>query len=206
MKNLVIKTVVITLASIVGLMAIAFSVLSILAPKTTADIFDNLGAKNASIFLYQVEYEKTDDIQVLLDIIDKTYENQDTIRQEKYLEMLISRQDFNSFCSSSDKENLGKDNYSVTAKELYYAHYTSALFENFKFDKAIEVAKEFVKSNGYSQYNPLSVLLDEFSISFTNEQMNQIESAIKDAKCKNNEQKEYKNKDLKYIKYLNTLN
>ena len=46
----------------------------------------------------------------------------------------------------------------------------------------------------------------ELANKFIDEQVEKIEMAIKDAKSKNNEQKEYKNKDLNYIKILNTIN
>lgn len=206
MKNLIAKTVVITLASIVSLLAVAFGVLSILTPKTVADIFDNLGANNASIFLYQMNYEKTDDIQDLIDIVDKTYANQDSLRQEKYLDMLIAREDFNTFCLASDRESLGKDDFELTTKEYYYGYYVSVLYKNEKFNKALEIANDFVKTDGYTKFNPLSTLLDEYRFKFTDDQTAQLEKAIKDARCKNNEQKEYRNNDLQYIKILNTKN
>ena len=206
MKNLIVKTAVITLASIISLLAITFGALSIIMPKTVANIFDNLGAKGASIFLYQMDYERTDDIQDLIDIIDKTYANKDHFRQEKYLDMLIAREDFDSFCLTSDRESFGKDDCDITTKEYYYGYYASVLYQNAKFDKAIEIANEFVSLNGYTEFNPLTILLDEFCFKFTDEQVEKIEMAIKDAKSKNNEQKEYKNKDLNYIKILNTIN
>ena len=206
MKDLIVKTAVITLASIVSLLAITFGALSIITPKTVADIFDNLGAKGASIFLYQMNYERTDDIQDLISIIDKAYVNEDSSDQEKYLDMLITREDFNSFCSASDRENFGKDDYDITTKEFYYGYYVRVLYKNAQFDKAIEVSNEFVSSNGYTRFNPLTTLLDEFCFKFTDEQTDKIEMAIKEARSKDNEQKEYKNNDLKYIKILNTIN
>ena len=101
---------------------------------------------------------------------------------------------------------MGKDDYELTTKEYYYGYYASVLYKNEKFDKALEVANEIVKTNGYTKFNPLSTLLDEYRFKFTDEQTAQVEKAIKDARCKNNEQKEYRNNDLQYIKILNTLN
>ena len=161
--------------------------------------------KHWSIFLYQMNYDKTDDIQDLIDIVDKTYVNQDSVRQEKYLDMLINREDFNTFCSTSDREHLGKGDDSLTTKEYYYGYYASVLYENEKFDKALEVANEFVKTNGYTEFNPLRTLLDEFRFKFTDDEITQVEKSIKDVKCKNKEQKIFKSEDLNYIKILKTI-
>lgn len=104
MKKLVIKTVLITVAIVFALTALTFGAMSIFAPRSVAGFFDGVGGYSASVFFYEKEYVKTDDIDGLLFLIDKTCAKDDDERTVKYLEMLFDREDYNSFCEQKDKD------------------------------------------------------------------------------------------------------
>ena len=84
MKNLVIKTVVITLAAIVSLMAITFGALTVFTPKTLGGVFDGAGNYSAAVFFYDLQYEKTGDIEDLAVLIDESYGFGDKENAKKY--------------------------------------------------------------------------------------------------------------------------
>lgn len=123
MKKLVIKTAIITLASIVSIMAVAFGTLCVFMPKTVAGGFEKLGSKTASVFFYQKQYQKTNDIEDLIVVIDCAYSMEDYVLQEEYLKELINHKDFDAFCKQEDiKNNDGK-----ITKDYYLGYYKIVL-------------------------------------------------------------------------------
>ncbi len=191
MKNLVVKTVVITLVSIVGFVAITFGALCVFTPKTVANVFENLGSKTASVFFYELNYNRTNDINDLIEIIDKTFE--DTVTQEKYLNKLITREDFSDYCLLEDS---GLQSDKLSTKEYYYGYYVRVLIANGKFENAVSVASQFVSSNGYTKYNPLTVLVNDYLAQLNQTQKDALKLAIENAVCDNQQQVDYKNNDL----------
>ena len=123
MKNLVIKTAIITLASIVSIMAVTFGALCVFTPKTVAGIFENLGSKSASVFFYQKQYQKTNEIDDLIVVIDCAYLMEDLVLQEKYIKELINHDDFSSYCQKQDAENQGK----ISTQEYYEGYYDAVV-------------------------------------------------------------------------------
>jgi len=104
LKKLVIKTVLITVAALIGAMALTFGAMAIFAPRSVAGFFDGVGNYSASVFFYEKEYEKTDDIEDLVVIIGKALANDDNEKAEKYTKELLEREDFSSYCLECDKD------------------------------------------------------------------------------------------------------
>ena len=123
MKNLVVKTAIITLASIVSIMAVTFGALCAFMPKTVAGFFENLGSKTASVFFYQKQYQKTNKIDDLIVVIDCAYLMEDLVLQEKYIKELINHDDFSSYCQKQDAENQGK----ISTQEYYEGYYDAVV-------------------------------------------------------------------------------
>ncbi len=119
MKKLVLKTVLITLASIIGAALITFGAMSIFAPGTVAGFFDDLGNYSASVFFYEKEYIKSGDIDDLVVLIDKAYAENDGARTEEYLSELIGHKDFSDYCATKDAENSGGLSTEDYYNELY---------------------------------------------------------------------------------------
>jgi len=173
LKSLVIKTILITLASVIGALMVIFGALCLFAPATVAGFFDDVGNYSASVFFYEKEYERTGDINGIVLLIDKSYGQRDSIGEEKYLEKLLSHKDFETFCKK-DGEDKKLENV-----EYYYGYYTSVLIENQKLDSAISVGKKYVEKYTYSQNNPFRILAKEYADG-TDEQKDLIKNAILD--------------------------
>jgi hypothetical protein len=120
LKKLVIKTVLITVASLIGVMVITFGAMAIFAPRSVAGFFDGVGSYSASVFFYEKEYKKTDDIEDLVVIIGKACANDDNERAEKYVKELLERDDFSSYCAECDKDLKQGD---MTTEEYYNVLY-----------------------------------------------------------------------------------
>ena len=65
MKKLVVKTICLSLAFLLGSICCAFGLATIFVPGRVGDIFDGVGAYSASVFFYEKEYRKTEDINDL---------------------------------------------------------------------------------------------------------------------------------------------
>lgn len=194
MKNLVLKTIAITLASIVSLITVVFGALCLFTPKTVAEILENLGSESASVFFYEQHYQKSEDIDTLALLIDKAYFSEDLIKQEEYLTLLTAHSDFDSFCALEDSKNQGSN---FLAKEFYLDTFVNVLIKNQKFDKALGIAVEYVNKNGYTLNNPLSAILNTSFDCLSLEQKQSLKLAIENAPCLDGtNQQTYKINDL----------
>ena len=155
MKKLVIKTTLITLASLIGAMAITFGAVALFAPGFTAGIFNGVGNYSATVFFYEKQYAKTQSVIDLMVLVDKVdYEN-DSVRAEKYLELLVNHKDFDKVSNVEGS--------TVSEKEFYVSNYALVLAKNDKFADALSVSSEFVKENGYTNYNPYRILIYDYT-------------------------------------------
>ena len=118
MKNLVIRSIVITLASIVSALSITFGALSVFTPKTIAGFFDDVGNTPASVFFYEMQYDKTGDIKDLANIVDVAYSNGDKELTEKYLSKLFSHPDFEKYGETEISSGLKVKDYYNSLKNL----------------------------------------------------------------------------------------
>ena len=151
MKKLVIKTSLITLACIVGAMLIAFGTTALFAPVKMAGFFDGVGNYSASVFFYEKQYKKSQEISDLELLVSKM-DRQDAY-EKGYLKELVEHKDFYSYVDGQG--------HLITTAEYYYGEYVLALYKNGKFEDSLTVAKSFVDANGYTEYNPLSTLVDQ---------------------------------------------
>ena len=156
MKKLVLKTTLITLASVLGAIVLTIGALCLFAPATCAQFFDGVGNYSASVFFYEKHYEKTGDVNVLDTLFSKAYGAEDFVRAEDYAKKIVEHDDFDLLCDDQVSDNTLSD------KEYYYANYALLLAKNGKFDTAISVGEEFVAGNGYTKFNPLRALVDEY--------------------------------------------
>lgn len=177
MKKLVIKTVVIVLSIIVGVLAITFGILCSTNPKAIAKGFENLGNYSASKYFYEMQYDKTESIDDLLVLIDNAYGHNDKTSLQSYLGELISHNKFKKFCASKNATILSSD---MQTEEYYSAFYATVLFENGKVDSAISFCRSYVDVMGYTKFNPFTELIKSKLIVLSPEQKNQIKTALND--------------------------
>lgn len=154
MKNLVLKTVAITVAAIIALIAVAYLILALAFPKTLADGYDAIGSYSLSVKYYEKQYNKSGDIDDLAALCVKTDVKSDASRAAAYLAELTEREDFSAYCARED-ENGG---FKMTAYEFYYGRYTVATFYASGVAAAITVAEKAV-SAGYTENDAFYVLL-----------------------------------------------
>ncbi len=166
MKDLIVKTVLITLASLVGVFLLTFGALALFSPITLAEVFDGTGGYSSSIRFYELQYEKTGEIDDLAILTVKINQDVDAELSEKYLEELINHPDFDSVYGD------------LSNKQFYYGKYAVALVKNDKFSYALAHADNFVKANGYTAYNPYSVILVELGGELNGDQLESIKESI----------------------------
>ena len=171
LKKLVIKTTLITLASLIGTMIIAFSAVAIFAPGFTAGIFDSVGNYPASVFFYEKQYLKTNDINDLSVLVNKIDIESDCVRAERYLGEMVEHEDFDTFCDSQSQS--GK----LSLVEYYCGNYVFVLANNGKFSDALTVAENYVNDYSYTKDNPYTVLVYGLK-NVTNEQLQAIKDKL----------------------------
>ena len=175
MKKLVIKTVVIVLSIIVGILAITFGILCSTNPKAIAKGFENLGNYPASKYFYEMQYDKTESIDDLFVLIDNAYGHNDKTSLQSYLGELISHNKFKEFCTNKNATISSSD---MQTEEYYSAFYASVLYDNDEFDGVLTFCRSYIDVMGYTKFNPFTELIKAKNLSI--EQKNQIKKALND--------------------------
>ena len=104
MKKLVIKTVFITIIVMLSVSIAVMSAICIFKPKVIAKTFDDLGKYQASQYFYEMQYNKTKDIEELIVLIDIAYKYQDNNDLISYLEKLMAHKDYKAYCQIEDSK------------------------------------------------------------------------------------------------------
>ena len=157
MRKLVIKTIAITLAAIVGALVVAFGATWLFAPKILANVFDGVGNYAASVFFYEEQFNKTGDISDLAVLVDKLDIEKDAEKAEGLLKKLVTHDNFEEFAIESDA---GKTPI-VSTKEYYAGLYTVVLYDNGKLLDSLQCCALFVMDSGYTASNPYRTLIAE---------------------------------------------
>ena len=177
MKNLVIKTALITLASIIGVALVVMGALMIFAPKTIANFFDNLGMDNAALTFYEKQYDKTEEISDLAIVIDKIDVDERPLDTEKYLLTMLSHNDYEAYLTETAKENFGS---TEKAREFYYGKLVLSRVNLSKFSDALNDAYEFyTKHGGYTEGNPYRTILYTKGETLSDQYLKDLKSAIR---------------------------
>ena len=166
MKKLVIKTALITLASIVALMAILFGVFALFFPKTLATSFDKAGSYGASMYFYEKQYEKSSSMDDLYTLCVKVNPYTDGQRAEKYLTEFAEKSNFYSYCRNLDSGEV------VSNEEYFEGKLVTVLYLKGGVDAGIPKAIQFIREGNkkYTEYNPFFMLYSDDNIDWTTEQ------------------------------------
>ena len=146
MKKLVVKTAIITFISVILGLALIFTVLSFVSPKTMSNFTYSLGLEDISCSYAISAYEKSGEIEDLDTVIVKTLSTEDYDALKKYSKEMIDREEFLTF-SKMDKETV----------LTYYVLSLVMTDDDEAFTKTIEVYNDFYTS--YDARNPVSTLL-----------------------------------------------
>lgn len=177
MKNLIIKTIVITISSIISLLALVFGALCVFTPTTIASVFENVGCYKASVFFYEIEYEQSNDIEDLIVLVDKAYGNDDNEGLEEYLGELIWHKDFFNYCRNKDA-NLSANK--IPTRDYFVGYYAVVLIENGNFSSSLKMSKSYVQKYGYTEFNPIRTIVSESFEILTAEQKTELKQTILD--------------------------
>ena len=172
--KLVLKTVAITMASVIGACLVVFGALTLFTPATLARFFDGMGMEKSAVSFYEKQYNKTGDVNDLSVLVMKIDGKNDSARAEKYLAVLVLHDDFESYCAFQDSAQ----NASLSTKEYYSGQYAVILCRNAKVSEALNFAKNFVTENGYTTFNPYSVMLTEVGASLGQDNLGKIRADI----------------------------
>lgn len=176
MKKLVIKTVAITVAAIIVLMAAIYLTFALAFPKTLANAWKDMGNYSLAAKYYEKQYDKSEDTDDLAWLCVYLDAQKDSERTAKYLKLFTENENFNARCEREDREG----GFKYTAYEYYYGKYTVAEFYANSINAAIAVATKAI-SAGYTENNAFSVLLLEKE-NMTDDDRGAIVSAIETIK------------------------
>ena len=146
MKELVIKSTIITI-TIITLIAIAFScIVTAFFPKYVADVSFQLGNKNACVTYSEKQYNKTLKQDDLATLVERSIWAENNAYVIKYGAIFTNSENFVTYC------NLQDDGY------LYYVvgSYVKALYKNGQKEKGVETA--FLNTSTYSETNPIRLV------------------------------------------------
>ena len=156
MKNLVLKTVIMTFTVIITVIAVIYACFALFSPKTLAKFWEDAGNYSVSVKYYEKQYEKSGDIADLANLCAKLEVKSDSKRAAKYLAIFTDDENFSAFCEQEDKAG----GYKFTSYEYYYGIFTVANFYENGLSVAIGTAKKAVQA-GYTEHNAFYVLLSE---------------------------------------------
>ena len=194
MGKLVMKTAAITLASVIGVVALVFCALVLFSPVTLARLSDNLNSYSAAVFFYEKQYQKTgscDDLSVLISRID---EKSDTARLANYSKIMLEREDFSDYCADEGVKYYGSK---LQAEEYFYGKFAVSG----SVEDVITFSERFVSDNGYTSFNPFRILISERGTLLTETEKNLVINSLESLK-ENITDTSVIDTDINYLKTL----
>ena len=182
MKKLVIKTTFITIIAILAVCIIVMSAICAFKPRTIGKMFENLGNYEASQYFYQRQYEKTQEIEDLILLIDNAYEKQDNVALRNCIGQLIADDEFKAYCIN---KNLAVASGNIKTEEYYASWYAEVLCITGDFFGAVAFSNTYVLKDdgsvnmGYTKFNPFRTLVNIKS-NLTQAQVNVLKQAIQE--------------------------
>ena len=150
MKNLVVKTALITLVAVLSVTIITFGLLTAFAPGVMYKVTSGLGMDKTALSFAVRYYEKTEDITDLAGVVYLASEVEDYDRLTKYGKELINHDDFSTYASEQPN---GYAEYVMTS-------YVFALVESDNKDTCTETFKLYEKFyTSYTANNPIYSLI-----------------------------------------------
>lgn len=194
MKKIIIRTAVITLCGVLAFIALLYGALTLFAPKALANFWGGLGSDNLAKTFSEKQYEKTEDISDLYNLIVVLDAEEDAEKVVLYTEKLLNEQGFKEFCSQNDVSGA-----KISTVQYVSVKYVYSLVSLNQQKKALEFSKEFVSEFGYTEYNPLRTLFNDLLYKLDQETKEETFYAVIDAYelVTDSAQKELIEKDIK---------
>lgn len=202
MGKLILKTASITLAAVVGVFGALYAIFAIFSPKVLAAAYDKLGNYGLSVYYYESQYKKTEDLNDLYILCVKLDENSDAKKTEEYLSLLVRDDGYIAFCEEQDASSSA----AVSTQQFIDGKYIVCVYDNGGTAVAAARASELVKrGEGYSDYNVFSVLLAEFGTDLSDGDLDLLEAAINSLEGLSADEEINKESDLNEISRLRGL-
>lgn len=167
LKNLVVKTALVTLISVLVAIIVTFAMLIAFAPGFMFKVTSRLGMDKTALSFAVRQYEKTEEITDLADVVYLASEIEDYDRLSKYSKELLYHEDFTTYAST---QKGGYDKYA----EYVMTNYVLSLVETSNINTADEVFNLYEKFyTFYSINNPIYRL-----IRFTSDYDTQVEEKL----------------------------
>ncbi len=195
MKKLILKTALITLGTIIAVLCILYGVFALFFPLNMASFFDSLGMRDATVSFYELHYENTGDIADLGVLCVKVDECNDAVRAKKYLTILTSSEDFDSYLEDFDKQS----NSTISGKEYFNGKLAIAIQKSQGVEEFLTFATKAV-DEGYTEFNcfylALSIdgLFEEEELALVGDALSGLEASLTSS------EKTYLERDLEYTK------
>ena len=146
MKKTIIKTVIITLVSIIIAASLAVGITLAVSPKTIGKVFTKCGNYDTAAKLYESQYKKTESVSDLIELVSMSIAADNDEMIAKYGDKLTVNYKGNMILMTSDEEQF--DNYSKATVVAYY--------KLGKKEDCVRVA--FLSSGAYTEGNSLYYL------------------------------------------------
>ena len=200
MTKVVLKTIAITLASVVLAIGLFFGSFALFSPITLANFFDGMGCYSLSITFYESNFNKTQKVSDLATLVVKIDQEKDSERAEKYLKILVEFDKFEEFCASEDKYSQSQ----MAAKDYYLGEYVYALLKNGKFLDAFNLSFDYIDDNGYTENNPCRVMVVNAEKLLTDDQIYTLKKEIYDCRLSLTDQNDLAraNSDAEWLSLL----
>jgi hypothetical protein len=196
LKKLVVKTAIITLASLICTLLIAFGALAVCAPNYLGRVFDGTGNHSVAVFFYEKQFEKTGNVDDLNTLVLKLDVKDDSQKAEKYYKKIIEHSDFESLCQSQNSQN-----GLIGAKDFYVGQYVLSLAYNGKFEDAVAYSKDYIGAS-YQKNNPFQSLIYNYLTSDKVDQINAVKVALEEVEQGLTETSQFLTEDKAYIDTL----
>lgn len=137
--KIILKTAAVTAGILIVLTAVLVTVTAWINPAFVADTANRAGLTFISIPLSVSAYERSEDINDLGTLIERSVSSQNDKVTAKYSEILLKHENFKQFCTFKDnKDNIKEGNYrSYIRGNLAVSYYRLK-----EFAKALEIAAE----------------------------------------------------------------
>lgn len=147
MKKLIAKTIAISLAIVIGLISVIYLLIASFSPAMLSNIYFRLNNKNLTLKYSEIAYQKSEQIESLSTLVERSIKFDDNALTEKYGFIFITHSDYEDLLTKKDS---GYNYYIVGSL-------CEALYCSNKKETAITLA--FENTLVYSSVNPIRVVI-----------------------------------------------
>lgn len=171
MKKLVMKTIGITVASILAVLLIIYGIMALGFPKNLASFYDGLGKNKSATNFMAKAYERSGDISDLDQTCVYAIKTGDNGLIAEYLGKLVGNDGFKDYCNATDK---GVEYYDFMASKYIVGYYHVNSTDGDIVDKAFLLTDDY--RNGSCAYTLIRTIIggnkDKESINLFKEKLN----------------------------------